>query len=152
MASILIIEDNADHRAIFGRFLEAAGHQTIGTATGASGLACAQQQIPDLIVLDIRLPDMEGWAVASSLNSDANTQHIPVLIMTAEPLAREQIATQAFECDALLLKPFDTDIFLTTIARLLAHQPGHPGLDPSVTFFQRSVGTSPASTKNTPGR
>ena len=126
MARILIIEDNADHRALFGRFLECAGHRTIGAAAGADGLLCARQQLPDLIMLDLRPPDLDGWAVAHILKSNPRTQHIPVLIMTAEPLARERIAAQAFEYDAILLKPFNIDIFLATVARLLAIQPCHP--------------------------
>ena len=101
MARILTIEDNADHRAIFGRFLERAGYQTISAASGAEGLVYAQQQPPDLIVLDLRLPDTNGWTVARTLKSDPHTQHIPVLIVTAEPLARERLTTPAFEYDAI---------------------------------------------------
>src|SRR3954471_6738859 len=106
MAYILIIEDNADHRDIFGRLLAGAGHRTIGAAAGADGLVSAQQQLPDLIVLDIRLPDTNGWEVARTLKFDPRTQHIPVLIMTADPLARELLAKPGFEYDAILLKPF----------------------------------------------
>ena len=133
MARILIIEDNADHQIIFGRFLECAGHQTISAATGAGGLICAQQQIPDLIMLDLRLHDMDGWDVARKLKSNPRTQHIPVLILTAEPLAREVLATPVFGCDAILLKPFITDVFLDTIARLLALQPARPSRELSAT-------------------
>src|SRR5215212_10264055 len=97
MARILIIDDNADHQAIFGRFVEYAGHQALITATAANGLACARKQIPDLIVLDLRLPDLDGWAVANTLRSDPRTRQIPVLIMTAEPRARELLATKALE-------------------------------------------------------
>ena len=133
MAHILIIEDNADHQIIFGRFLECAGHQTIGAATGADGLICAQQQIPDLIMLDLRLRDMDGWDVARALKSDPRTQHIPVLILTAEPLAREVLATPTFGCDAILLKPFMTDVFLDTITRLLTLHPPRPSREPATT-------------------
>lgn len=120
MARILIIDDNADHRAIFGRFIEHAGHQAIGVATASDGLAYTRQQLPDIVVLDLRLPDMDGWAVASRLRSNPRTQHIPVLIMTAEPLARELIAAPTTVYDAILLKPFNVDTFLAVIERLLA--------------------------------
>src|SRR3954451_11303215 len=100
MARILIIYDNEEHRAIFGRFIEYAGHQAIGVTTAFDGLAYTRQQLPDVVVLDLRLPDMDGWAVASRLRSNPRTQHIPVLLMTAEPLAREQIEASAAQYDA----------------------------------------------------
>src|SRR6186713_125552 len=120
MARVLIIEDNIDHQMLFERFLTRAGYQTIGVASGAEGLASAQQHMPDLIILDLRLCDMDGWEVARVLKSDPRTRHIPVLILTAEPLERELLATPAFGCEAILLKPFHADKFLDTVAQLLA--------------------------------
>jgi CheY-like chemotaxis protein len=105
---------------LFERFLNRAGHQTISVASGVEGLVSAQQQIPDLIMLDLRLHDMNGWDVARTLKSEPRTRHIPVLILTAEPLERELLAAPAFGCEAILLKPFHADIFLDTIAHLLA--------------------------------
>ena len=142
MARILIIDDNADHRAIFGRFIEYAGHQAIGVATALDGLTYTRQQLPDMVVLDLRLPDLDGWTVASRLRSHPHTQQIPVLIMTAEPLARELIAAPAAEYDAILLKPFDMGTFLAVIERLLAPQPSDLGTTPARMTLQRIVGTS----------
>jgi CheY-like chemotaxis protein len=150
MARILIIEDNADHRAIFRRLIEHAGHAAISVATASEGLTYTRQQLPDLILLDLRLPDLDGWTVTSTLKSDPRTEHIPVLILTAEPVAQELIATPAFGVDAILLKPFNIGIFLDTIARLLALQPARPDRDPLAIPIQRCVGALPASKRNLP--
>lgn len=141
MARILIIDDDAEHRAIFGRFIEYAGHQAIGVATASDGLTYTRQQLPDVVVLDLRLPDFDGWTVASRLKSNPHTHQIPVLIVTAEPLARERIAASAAECDAVLLKPFEMVTFLAVIERLLAPQPSDLGTTPSELTRQRCIGT-----------
>jgi len=122
MTSILIIEDNSDHRSIFKRILERNGYIAIDVADAGAGLAAAQRQPIDLIVLDIRLPDMDGWAVASALRSNPRTRSIPLLLMTATPMDRELIAAQASEYDAILFKPFDIAAFLDAVTRLLAIQ------------------------------
>ena len=140
MAQILIIDDNVDHRAIFGRFIEYAGHRVIGVGTALEGLAYTQQQIPDLIALDLRLPDMDGWAVANNLRSNPRTRQIPLLLMTAEPLARERIAATTPEYDAILLKPFDISTFLAVIKRLLASPPNDLSSKPAGVALQRCVG------------
>jgi CheY-like chemotaxis protein len=140
MAQILIIDDNADHRAIFGRFIEHAGHRAIGAATASEGFAFAQQHIPDVIVIDLRLPDMDGWALASSLRSNPGTRQIPLLLTTAEPISQARIAGSAHEYDAILLKPFEVSTFLAVIGRLLAMPPSD--LRPAIvdTLLQRCVG------------
>jgi CheY-like chemotaxis protein len=140
MAQILIIDDNADHRAIFGRFIEYAGHRAIGAATASEGLACAQQHTPDMIVIDLRLPDMDGWALAGSLRSNPRTRRIPLLLTTAEPLNQARIADPAHEYDAILLKPFEARTFLAVIERLLAMPPSN--LRPAITdmVLQRCAG------------
>jgi CheY-like chemotaxis protein len=73
-------------------------------------------------MLDLRLHDIDGWEVARALKSNPRTQHIPVLILTAEPLERELLARPAFGCEAILLKPFNANTLLDTIVRLLARQ------------------------------
>jgi CheY-like chemotaxis protein len=141
MARILIIDDNAEHRVIFGRFIEYAGHQAIGVATAVAGLTYTRQQLPDVVVLDLRLPDLDGWTVASRLRSNPRTQQIPVVITTAEPLTRQQIAAPATEYDTILLKPFDMVTFLAVIERLLAPQHRDRGPAPGEMPLQRCVGT-----------
>ena len=141
MARILIIDDNADHRAIFGRFIEHAGHEAIGVGTASDGLTYSRQQLPDMIVLDLRLPDLDGWTVASRLRSNPRTQQIPVVIMTAEPLAREQIVALATEYDAILLKPFDVGTFLAIIERLLVSRSSDLGSTATGMTRQRCAGT-----------
>jgi CheY-like chemotaxis protein len=142
MARILIIEDNADHRQIFKRFLEVAGHLTNDATSGTDGIAAIALQPPELVVLDLRLRDMEGWEVARVLRSKPHTQHIPILIITAEPITSNILAQRASEYDALLLKPFDGSIFLSAVTRLLAHHPLQADTDQAETPNQRSVGGS----------
>lgn len=142
MAHILIVEDNADHQLIFKRFLEVAGHLTSAATSGADGLAAALQRPPDLVVLDLRLRDMDGWLVARALKSEPHSRRIPILIMTAEPITSDILAQRAGDYDALLLKPFDGGIFLQAVTRLLALQPRQPDTGQAELPKQRCVGES----------
>jgi two-component system cell cycle response regulator DivK len=119
MAGILIIDDTREHRTLFGRILAGAGYTTIGASSAQEGLAAARRERPDVIVLDLRLPDLDGWSVAAALKADPHTRHIPILLVSATPPAREQAAAHAADYDALLIKPFAFGDFLATVTRLL---------------------------------
>jgi len=117
MASILVIDDDALNREIMEAFLDA--HRVIMARDGHSGLQQARAQVPDLILLDAKMPDLSGYAVCQQLKADAQTAHIPVLMITGYNSEEDrQSATQA-GADAFLTRPFDAAEFLELVRVLL---------------------------------
>ncbi len=86
MPLVLIVDDNAKNRKLAATVLSAAGFQTLEAATGAEGLALAAEHVPDVILMDLRLPDMDGTEAARTLREDRPTARIPVVAMSALPL------------------------------------------------------------------
>jgi two-component system cell cycle response regulator DivK len=83
---VLIVDDNEKNRKLAAAVLSAAGFETLEAATGVSGLALAAERGPDVILMDLRLPDMDGAEAARTLRADEPTARIPVVAMSALPL------------------------------------------------------------------
>jgi CheY-like chemotaxis protein len=120
MPRILVVEDNEMNRDMLSRRLQRKGYQILLAADGRQGLAMAQSQSPDLILLDLSLPEIDGWEAARSLKADPLTQHIPVVALTAHAMAQDR--EKAFEagCDDYDTKPVDFQRLLGKIEALLA--------------------------------
>lgn len=115
---ILIIDDEDDIREVAQMSLEeVAGWQTLAAGSGAEGVARAQTERPDAILLDVMMPDMEGTAVLALLKSDQRTANIPVIFLTA----KVQVARHAPQGGAagVILKPFDPLHLASQVAGLL---------------------------------
>ena len=115
-----MVEDNEMNRDMLSRRLQRKGYQVLLAADGRQGLAMAQSQSPDLILLDLSLPEIDGWEAARSLKADPLTQHIPVVALTAHAMAQDR--EKAFEagCDDYDTKPVDFQRLLGKIEALLA--------------------------------
>ena len=85
---ILLIEDNELNRDMLSRRLEGKGFDVLLAADGRTGVELARAEKPDLILMDMRLPNMDGWAATRTLKSDATTAHIPIIALTAHALDR----------------------------------------------------------------
>jgi two-component system, cell cycle response regulator DivK len=83
---VLIVDDNEKNRKLAAAVLSAAGFETLEAGTGAEGLALATERLPDVILMDLRLPDMDGSEAARTLEDDERTARIPVVAMSALPL------------------------------------------------------------------
>jgi two-component system, cell cycle response regulator DivK len=83
---VLIVDDNEKNRKLARDLLRAAGFETLEAATGANAIALATEHVPGVILMDLRLPDIDGTEAARKLQDDARTERIPVLAMTALPL------------------------------------------------------------------
>jgi CheY-like chemotaxis protein len=83
---VLIVDDNEKNRKLAAAVLSAAGFETLEAGTGAEGLALAAERVPDVILMDLRLPDMDGAEAARKLRDDERTTRIPVVAMSALPL------------------------------------------------------------------
>lgn len=104
-ALVLVVDDEPDQVEMYAYALEDGGFRVETAYTGQQALARAHELVPDVIVLDLRLPDMSGWDVCGILKGDAHTKHIPIVILTAA--ASPNLAEQAAKagCAAHLVKP-----------------------------------------------
>jgi CheY-like chemotaxis protein len=119
MASILLVEDASDIRFMVELLLQSAGHTVVSVNDGIQAVQRAVHEPPDLIVMDLALPHLDGWEATGQLKERAGTRHIPVLAFTAHVLPDEIERALAVGCDAVITKPFDITTFLDTIERLL---------------------------------
>jgi two-component system, cell cycle response regulator DivK len=116
MASILIIEDNADNRELTELILAEAGHTVTSAKDGVRGLYLAARDQPDVILMDLALPKVDGWAATEHLKAYPVTEHIPVIAFTAHVREEDIERARAAGCVAVVAKPFDIDVLLDEIA------------------------------------
>jgi len=119
--TILYVEDNLDNRNLVKRILEAAGYQFIGTDNATDGIALAQRHHPDLILVDINLPEVDGLTMTQELKADAQFEKTPIIAITANVMRGDRERTLTAGCDDYIQKPIDVDHLPRQIARFL-HQ------------------------------
>ena len=126
---ILIVEDNADIAELLTIRLELAGYSTCKTHDGASGIGAVYAYKPHAVLLDIGLPDHDGFAVLKAIKADAKTRDIPVLMLTArQGMGDIQMALKLGARD-YVTKPFDDRKLLIRVARLLGESIPRPSID-----------------------
>ena len=104
-ARVLLVEDDRATRVGYAEFLARNGYEVIPVGTGHDGLTAALTLNPDIIVLDLGLPDLDGWEVARRLRSSAAAIRVPVIAVTAADLPHERISAMRAGCDRHLAKP-----------------------------------------------
>lgn len=104
---ILIVDDTKDILQVVARRLQSWGYEALTAETGEDGLRVAQEQLPDLVLLDIMMPKMKGRDVCAKLKADPKTKHIPVIFMTALGLADHVKAGMDLGADDYIVKPFE---------------------------------------------
>jgi two-component system, cell cycle response regulator DivK len=119
MSYILVIEDDAQSSRMVAKLLERAGHRVEAAPTGEDGLTSAFQAAPDLILLDLGLPDLDGQTVAALIRQQPALEHIPLIAFTAWPEDTAHEMARAYGCDGVITKPLDTRTFAERIARFL---------------------------------
>ena len=123
MARVLVVEDHATMRASLRAILAAAGHEVEEAADGRAALEAVATAPPDLVVLDLHVPVIDGAGVLAALRAGPATERLPVIVVTATG-EEERRATMALGADAYLTKPFGPPALLEQVARAL------PGADP----------------------
>lgn len=124
MAKILIIEDNPANMKLVTLLLQNAGHATLCAVDAETGLTLAQLELPDLILMDIQLPGMDGLTATTILKNDLRTAAIPVIALTAMAMKEDQEKTRSAGCDAYIAKPLRYKELLAAIDALLVRPAG----------------------------
>lgn len=127
MAKILVIEDNFANMALISTVLGTAGHAVLTAKRAADGIAIGRAEAPDLILMDIQLPGMDGLEATAILKADSATAHIPVVALTAFAMKGDEARFRAAGCDGYIAKPFDYSDLLATVARMLERRGAAPG-------------------------
>ena len=124
MAKILIVEDDVNNRDLIARLIELMGHEPILAVDGAQGVALARSMLPDLIVMDMGLPVLNGWQATHRIKSQPATSHIPILALTAYALTEDRTRSLDAGCDDFETKPIDFNRFREKVEALL-HRRGN---------------------------
>jgi two-component system cell cycle response regulator DivK len=119
MKKLLLVEDNEMNRDMLSRRLERRGYSVVIAVDGEQGIALAREQKPDLILMDMSLPVLDGWESTRRLKQEPETQSIPVLALTAHAMAGERDKALAAGCDDYDTKPVDFTRLLSKIESLL---------------------------------
>ena len=122
MAHILVVEDARDNRTIAELILQSAGHTVVSVGDGASAVKVAASTHPDAILMDLSLPQLDGWEATRRLKANAATCDIPVIAFTAHTLPSDLDRALAAGCARVIAKPFEIDFFLAQIDALLAQK------------------------------
>lgn len=118
MATILVVDDNDMLRGVMQRRLTRAGYDVLVASNGAEGVDIASAELPDLILMDMTMPVMDGWTATRVLRADPVTRQIPILAFTAHPMTGAD-SPEAAGCDDRVSKPFEFADVLEKIRRLL---------------------------------
>ena len=103
--TVLLVEDNEDNRTVYRTILEHFGYQVIEARNGEDGVRMAREDHPDLILMDISIPIIDGWEATRILKGDPATSDIPIIALTAHALATDRAKATEVGCDGYLAKP-----------------------------------------------
>lgn len=117
--TVLIVEDNELNMKLFRDLLEAHGYNTLQTRNGIEALTLAKEHHPDLILMDIQLPEVSGLDVTKWLKEDENLRDIPVIAVTAFAMKGDEERIREGGCEAYISKPITVSMFLDTIRQFL---------------------------------
>jgi two-component system cell cycle response regulator DivK len=120
MTTILLVEDNEPSRDALGRRLERRGYQVVPAVDGRQAVALARSENPHLILMDLGLPVIDGWEATRQLKSDATTQHIPIIVLSAHAMTGDRDLALAAGGDDFDSKPIRFERLLEKIEALLA--------------------------------
>ena len=117
--SVLLVEDNEDNRIIYATALRYAGYSVIEAITGVEGVDRAREHKPDLILMDISVPELDGWEATAILKADRSTKHIPIVAVTAHALPGDEERSLKAGCDGYLAKPISPAALVAEVDRRL---------------------------------
>ena len=117
--TVLIVEDNEDNRIVYSTILRHHGFRVSEALDGEEGIAKARRELPDIILMDISIPLIDGWEVTQTLKREAATSHIPVSDRTAHAMPGDRGRAMEVGCDGYLAKPCEPRAVLAEVNRLI---------------------------------
>jgi two-component system cell cycle response regulator DivK len=117
--TILYVEDTVDNRILVRRVLQAEGYEVLEAGNAKEGLAIAYTERPNLILIDINLPDIDGLTLTTHLKADPDLSSVPIIALTANVMQGDRERTLAAGCDGYIQKPIDVDLLPSQIAHFL---------------------------------
>ena len=128
-ALIMLVDDYVDNREVYAHYLRYKGYRVEEAEDGHQALEKASRYLPDLIVMDLALPGLDGWEATRRLKSDPQTSGIPVIALTGHAMDGQSERARAAGCDAFVVKPCEPSDLEARIRSLLAAlaEPGRPG-------------------------
>ena len=116
---ILVVEDQEDNRRIMRDLLTSVGYEVIEAVTGEDGVATAESQRPDLILMDIQLPGLDGYEATRQIKTNPDLEHIPIIVVTSYALSGDDVKAFEAGCNAYVSKPFSPRELLAKIREYL---------------------------------
>ncbi len=117
---ILVVEDNPDNRILITDILQTLGYVVLVAEDGEEGVALAQAELPDLILMDLSLPKMDGWTAASRLKREQGLAHIPIIALTAHAMVGDRERALRAGCDDYVAKPINMHELQSKLAHFLS--------------------------------
>ena len=116
---VLVVDDFADNREMYSEYLSFSGYDVIEAKNGKEAIEAANARMPDIIIMDLSLPVMDGWEATRRLKADEKTRQIPVVALTGHALAGHSKGARDAGCDSFLAKPCLPDQLVAEIRRML---------------------------------
>ena len=117
--TILYVEDNPDNRILIRRVLESEGYRVLEAPTAADALGALKQDSPDVILMDINMPDMDGYALTAQIRAMPTHTHVPIVAVTANVMRGDREKSLEAGCDGYIQKPIDIDELSNQIERFI---------------------------------
>ena len=117
---VLVVEDYQDAREMYAAYLQFSGYRVAEAANGLEALDKTRELMPDIILMDLALPKMDGWEATRRLKADEQTRHIPIVALTGHALAGHAEGARQAGCVAFVTKPCLPDALVTEIERMLS--------------------------------
>ena len=117
--TVLLVEDNEDNRTVYRTILEHFGYQVVEARNGEDGIRMAREAHPDLILMDISIPVIDGWEATKILKGDPETAEIPIIARTAHALATDRAKAGEVGCDGYLAKPCEPRRVVAEVERFI---------------------------------
>ena len=124
MAKILLVEDNEMNRDMLSRRLQRKGYEVVIAVDGGAGVEAARREKPDLILMDMSLPVLDGWEATRQLKGEDDTRSVPIIALTAHAMAGDREKALEAGCDDYDTKPIELPRLLEKIEALLQKRPG----------------------------
>lgn len=121
---VLVVEDYQDAREMYAAYLQFSGFAVAEAANGVEAIEKTHELLPDIVLMDLALPRMDGWEATRRLKNDERTRHIPIVALTGHALAGHAEGARDAGCDAFVTKPCLPDALVAEIRRLLDHHRG----------------------------